>query len=307
MHSKAGTDESTNAEFRDCQVRDALTGPETCEISEIRFIRLLQGDRGTAVATFFDGPEKCICEREKSASLETDLTRARSQPSNLNPSDITSTVILHCQGIIERQMELVMRAMGIKIDRNDRVQLIGQLSIVEEIQRETELMKKKLLIKVDQSFFTSQLKLYLTREEFFVKCAEAGIHISQTPISQPVERFGKVVTPARQIHSRKTKERRGAPLPLVPARSPMMSVNEKFLKGKDNRLYLREMTGIADRSYREPNPVGTRSYYERSRTSMEVDGVDAILDFQPFVPADDPRVQTAKVRVETYDIDPAPG
>ena len=48
----------------------------------------------------------------------------------------------------------------------------------------------------------------------------------------------------------------------------------------------KKIAKLSDKQYREPPITGDRSYYDRSKISMEIEGVDAVLDFQPFVPAD---------------------
>lgn len=79
---------------------------------------------------------------------------------------------------------------------------------------------------------------------------------------------------------------------LVPARnSKLLGVNDKFLIGDDGKTYLKETTRVGDRNYKEPPITGTGSgrvsYYDRSKMSMEIDGVDAVVDFQPFVSVDE--------------------
>jgi hypothetical protein len=162
---------------------------------------------------------------------------------------------------------------------------------LEELQEETQACKTKLLLKVDQSLMVDMLRNYVTRDEFYAKTGDQVVlKLGPKPTKPPPRR---PVTPSRP-----------PPVNLVPARNPLMlGVNDRYLKGKDNKMYLRETTTISDRAYREPSLTGQpRSYYDRAKTELEIDGVAAVLDFQPFVPADEAR-PNPRVRVETYDFD----
>ena len=277
------------AEFEERHVRDIGTDSGICEAEESRTADIQVKGKRLRVGTYFDGPANCLVEREKPLDeimLSLSNQQGTARGSNMNEREIATNVLVHCQGIIERQMELVLGAMGIKIDRNDIVTLVGQLKVVEEIQREVESVKAKLQIKVDRSLMLDELKRYLTREEFFFKCREAGLNITDGTQVQTLPK----VTRAGSSSARRKKEKSKV-VPLMPARSPaMLGVNDKYLRGRDNKMYIRDLP--------------KKSYYERSKMTMEIDGVEAIMDFQPFVPADEASgsPQRERIRVETYDL-----
>lgn len=273
-------------DIRDIGTESGVSDPGDVKTAEIQ----VQGKRST-VGTLFDGPTNCLVERVKPMDellLSVSFQQGSSEPGpTVNEREIATRVLAHCQGIIERQMELVLGALGIKIERNDIITLIEQLKIVEELQRDIETVHNKMAIKVDRSLLLDELKRYLTREEFFCKCKEAGLNITDGP--QVTQTLPKV-TRARSASARR-KQKDKKVVSLVPARSPaMLGVNDKFLRGRDNKLYLRELPA--------------KSYYERSKMAMEIDGVEAVMDFQPFVPSDEAAgsPQRERIRVETYDL-----
>ena len=152
-------------------------------------------------------------------------------------------------------------------------------------------------MKVDYSALMQEIDKCLKREEFFEM-------MDTQPMSTPRSRkfasipkvkkqsSGNVGTITAVLNSaRRQKADVQKPTTLVPARnSKMLGVNEKYLIGDDGKTYLKESLRISDRTYREPPITGDRSsrvsYYDRSKVSMDVEGFDAVLDFQPFVPAD---------------------
>jgi hypothetical protein len=156
--------------------------------------------------------------------------------------------------------------------------LVNELRMVEELQRETAAVKLKLTTKVDNSEFQDALRHFVLREELYQRGAAGQV---KSDPRQPVR-------PQTSAARRPPPSTR--PSPLVPGRTPfMMGVNDKFLKGKDNKLYLRETATVGDPTFREPAVTGqAKSYYERSRTTIELDGIEAVFDFQPFVPATGP-------------------
>jgi hypothetical protein len=252
----------------------------------------------------FDGPQNCYASRTRElAELLDEISddEAPAKPESQDLSEVINTVLVRCQGVIERQMELLLGAVGIKIDRNDISMLVHQLQVVGEVQTECQNLKRKLMFKVDLSQLDDVVKTLMTREEFFQRMGPA------TPPRPPKHEVPKLAT-SRGTASAKKPPPGTKPVPLVSARTPlMMGVNEKFLKGKDNKLYLRETGQVGDRAYREPSITGQpRGYYERSKMSMELDGVEAVLDFQPFIPADEAETTPPpRVKVEPYDFDHA--
>jgi hypothetical protein len=292
----------SEADYIEVPVRDVATDVGVCDAGEERHQHLLRNGHRASAETFFDGPEKCLASRTAELGdlldkVSDDEAPPKAEIGDLN--EVIQKVFVHCQGFIERQMELVLGAIGIKIDRNDIVTLVHQLQLVRDVQTECQNLKRKLTLKVDLSEFNDVVKTLMTREEFFQRMGPA------TPVRQPMGDTPKLAT-CRSTSSAKKPQATTRPVPLVPARTPlMMGVNDKFLKGKDNKLYLRETGQVGDRAYREPSVTGQpRGYYERSRMAMELDGAEAVFDFQPFVPADEAQADpVSRVKVEPYDFD----
>jgi hypothetical protein len=285
-------------------VRDIATDSGVCDAGDERYQRLLRNGHRASAETFFDGPEKCTASRTRELGDLLDEVPDEEAPAKAEVGDLSEvirTVVLHCQGVIERQMEMVLGAIGIKIDRNDIMTLVHQLQVVGNVQTECQNLKRKLMLKVDVSEFNDVVKTLMTREEFFHRMGPAIA--PRRPKEEPPK-----VTNGRSTSSAKKPPASTKPVPLVPARTPlMMGVNDKFLKGRDNKLYLRETGQVGDSAYREPTITGQpRGYYERSRMAMELDGAEAVFEFQPFVPADSAQAApVSKVKVEAYDFDHA--
>jgi hypothetical protein len=68
----------------------------------------------------------------------------------------------------------------------------------------------------------------------------------------------------------------------------MLAFSEKFPINNDGITCFKDSSGISNRSYREPPITGERSarasYFDRSKGSMEIERLEAILDCQAFVP-----------------------
>ncbi|KAK8893509.1 hypothetical protein M9Y10_021931 [Tritrichomonas musculus] len=313
-------------DFIECEVRDVSIDSGQAEVSDTRYQQIKRYSKRYSVMSNFDGPDNVFCEREGDVSdILEGVIRGITEDSNnnsyigngidnedgtavnANVKGITSRVIEHCQGIIERQLGLIMNSFGVKIDKNEIVTLIRQLNIVEDLQKQIESLNVKMTLKIDQSLFYDELKKYMLKEEFFEKCGDLN---NSNQAASSLAGNGSSMLPkvtSRSVQKRAKTDQRNRPVPLVPARNPyMIGVNDKFLKGKDNKLYLRETTTIADKNYKEPPITGgmSKSYYERSKMSMEIEGIEAAVDFQPFVPADEVNANKKNVvpvvQVETY-------
>ncbi|OHT05035.1 hypothetical protein TRFO_06005 [Tritrichomonas foetus] len=288
-----------DTDFVECEVRDIATDSGYVEFEDERTAKIKRFAQRSTIATNFDGPDNAIAEAETGITDlldQIDTNGGEGFSGKVNTKEIVSHVLNRCQGIIERQLELLFNALGVKIDKNDIVTLVHQLSIVEALQREFEAIKIKLPLKVDQSVFYDELRRYMLKEEFYEKYGgEFG------PFSADRSNLPKVTS--RSIQKRAKTDQRNRPVPLVPARNPyMLGVNDKYMKGKDNKLYLRETTVVGDKSYKEPPVTGSnRSYFERSKMSMELDGIEAVVDFQPFVPVDEvKRSGSTIIQAEPY-------
>jgi hypothetical protein len=264
-------------------VRDIGVMGNSSEAGEIHMVDIKRGGIRNTVWTNFNGPDQCASETaEKGPEKRTRREKPRAPTSTVDEDRIAESVLEQCQPIIERQLDSVLQALGVRVERKDVVMLVNELRVLEEVQKDTKSLKLKLATKVDNSEFHDALRHFVLREELFPKAAGAQGKADAS------SRKGAYDIPPRPATSMPRKPPANLrPLPLVPARSPfMMGVNDKFLRGKDNKLYLRETGSVGDPAFREPSVTGQpRSYYERSKTSMELEGVEAVFDFQPFIPA----------------------
>lgn len=316
-------------DFIECEVRDIGLDPNNIEISDTRYQQVKRYSKRSSISSSFDGPDKVFCEREETKSdsigdIIDDIDNERNInydqndgnnneriSSNTDIKGITARCIAHCQEIIETQLGILMRSLGVKIDKNEITTLVNELKIVETLQKQIEGLNVKMTLKVDQSMFYEELKKYMLKEEFFEKCGD--LNNLNPNSSSSLAGNGTSILPkvsSRSVQKKSKNDQRNRPVPLVPARNPyMIGVNDKFLKGKDNKLYLRETSTIADKSYKEP-PItgGSKSYFERSKMAVEMEGIDAVVDFQPFVPADEAHTNKKNgvpvVQVEAYQFSP---
>ena len=275
--------QESEEEMIEFEVRDVGTDSGFVEFEDARTQKIKKFSKRMAVATNFDGPDKIFSEHDltiqeliDSCDMEDD---GSFQIKNNNINDIVKAVVNQSQAIIERQLGLLLKSLGVQIDKNDIKTLVNQLSIIEELQQEMEAIHFKLDLKVDRSLFLEALKKYMLKDEFYEN-SNSKTNYSLTPLP-------KVTNKSAQVQKRSKTAQHNRPVPLVPARNPyMLGVNDKFTKGKDNKLYLRDTGPATDKSYKEPPITGSpnRSYFERSKMSMEYDGIESILDFQPFVP-----------------------
>jgi hypothetical protein len=275
------------------EVRDVATDSGFAEGLEPYLSAIRRKFEHVTAWTLFDGPGRCESDRvpdvsELLAEAEGESAGPLTAAVHVDVNAITVSVLNRCQEVIERQLAQLLGAMGVKIDRNDIAVMVRQLRVLDELQQDSEALKAKMILKVDQSLMVDMLRNYITRDEFFAKTGDQTV-LKLGPKPKPVP-TRRPVTPSKPVVN------------LVPARNPLMlGVNDRFLKGKDNKLYLRETTTIGDRSFREPSLTGQpRSYYDRAKTALEIDGIEAVLDFQPFVPAEEAR-PNSRLRVETYD------
>lgn len=305
-----GQGDYVEEELRDIGTNDGIAEPE-----DIKFDRVKKFSKRQNIATNFDGPENCLCEGdinfdEMIMQMDEVVNASNGPPVEVNTQQIVTKVLIECQGFIDRQLSLLMSALGAQVDPTDVSTLVKQLKVLEELKMDMNSLKVKLPIKVDQSVMYDELKNYMTREEFFDKVGNSdGFDDMSMRSSLPKMHGATSRSPQKTIASgtssvsgkkSKTKERK-APIPLRPARSPIMTVNEKFMKGNDNKLYLRDIQTF-DKNYKEPSVTGSTSYYNRSKRSS-LEGIDAIVDFQPYIPVDEDTGGEMKIEIQQFDFD----
>jgi hypothetical protein len=283
------TDHPTGTKICEVNVRDIATESGFTEVSQERPLVYKRGQVVLkTIGTQFRSEQDCSVVEEP--DLERMIggviaMRAAKEPPVFDKKQMTLEVVNDVQQIIERQLTTILSAVGVHMDPNDIHVLVQELRLLEQIKNDMNALKVKMKLKVDSSLLAHELDKYLRREDFFTMMDEQHKR-AITPRTRPVR---PVPTPPSS--TRKPKPEVKAPTALVPARNPkMLAVNDKYLIGDDGKTYLKESTKVADRNYREPPITGDRSgsrvsYYDRSKMSMEIEGVDAVIDFQPFVPA----------------------
>ena len=293
------SDEARDHMYKQITVADVATVSGCADVSEPRTLVFNRGVPHRSIQTQFLGPDNC----EANADVGLDdlvsafLMKKGASGSNdaIASEEFKSDILKSCQDLIEEQLTPLFGSAGSPVDKEDIHVLIGELKDVSEFKTALESLRVKLNLKVDQSFLMQELDKCLKREEFF-EMMECPSTQTRTTSRKGLSGFPRVrKTPDRSISatatappsSRRQKPELQKPTAFVLGRnSKLLGVNDKYLIGDDGKTYLKESSRISDKQYREPPITGDRSYYDRSKISMEIEGVDAVLDFQPFVPAD---------------------
>ncbi|OHT10561.1 hypothetical protein TRFO_20048 [Tritrichomonas foetus] len=288
-------DPSIEAQYKDVMVADIATDSGYSDRSAERHLVFNRGYPHSGIATNFHGPDDCEAERETPFEILIDqLIASRKGGSgnmDIDTDELKENVLKDVQKHVEVQMTTLMKELGVNINQDDIHQLVNELRAVEEVKDDINGLKVKLQLKVDQSIIFQELEKYLKREEFFdmLEAQPTTSRTSRRPTSTLTKvRVKQNLPPAT---SRRQKPEVKSPAMLVPSRnSKLLGVNDKYLIGDDGKTYLKESSRVSDKSYKEPPITGTGSgrvsYYDRSKMTMEIDGVDAVIDFQPFVPVD---------------------
>jgi predicted glycoside hydrolase/deacetylase ChbG (UPF0249 family) len=284
-------DRRTGVVTRNVEVRDVATDSGYSESSDTRPLTFTRGERARiSISTLFKGPTVCECAQEPdlAETLEAAVVKGRAASAAVDVPAITHDVLQACQPMIEKQLASLAGAFGVQFDSGDIHTLVDQLGAIEAMKSDMAALKLKMKLKVDNSLLAHELQKYVKREQFF-EMMEQGGGVKKTVARLPkVRSFKQEATSPAPV---RPKPEVKTPVSLVPARNPkMLSVNDKYLIGDDGKTYLKESSRIADRDYREPPITGDRSgrvsYYDRSKMSMEIEGIEAVIDFQPFVPVE---------------------
>lgn len=292
------SDEIRDPKFKEVTVTDIGTVNGFVETSEPRSLVFNRGVSHRSVQAQFQGPDNCEADNDVELDELVSAYLVKQRTGNAQgmilSDEFKSDIVKSCTDAIEEQLAPLFGASGAPVDKEDIHVLIGELKEVSEFKTALEALKVKLNLKVDQSFLMQELEKCLKREEFFemMECPATGTRTgsrrgfnSALRVRKTNDRSNTATPPTS---GRRQKPEVQKPVTLVPARnSKLLSVNEKYLIGDDGKTYLKESSRISDRQYREPPITGDRShasYYDRSKISMEIEGVDAVLDFQPFVP-----------------------
>jgi hypothetical protein len=179
---------------------------------------------------------------------------------------------------------------GVKFERHEAKQLMDQLAQLDTIRNDVKNLKIKMGMKADRARVENDMRVRITREEFFSYLASlfpeneavrrmAAGHVQKTPLpplpearaeseaghTKPQGEAATVVAPSKG---------KGRMLTLRPARnSNMIPLNQKFLRGADGRYYLRDM-GVTASAQGGPNLFGTDN-------TDDVE-VAAAMDFQRY-------------------------
>ena len=289
-------DPTFEAQYKDVIVYDVATDSGYSERGNERHLVFNRALQHSAIATNFHSPNDCDAERETPFEILIDnLIASRKVGISGDGSDnqiMKDEVILEVEKNVEQKFASVMKQLGMNINQDDIHNLISVLNDVDSFKNEIEGLKVKLQLKVDTSIIFQELEKYLKRDEFFEMLDSAYPSIKP---KRPMSALPKVRIKQGNTQpstSRKQKPELKSPQMLVPSRnSKLLGVNDKFLIGDDGKTYLKETSRVGDKTYKEPPITGAGSgrvsYYDRSKMTMEIDGVDAVIDFQPFVPVDE--------------------
>jgi hypothetical protein len=289
---KQNTDE-TSDQMINADVCDVATDSGYSERYEVRELIYNRSVHRLSIATQFGADSSCEATREVDFQqvLDETLTKSRkfTEQPEVDMGEVTASIIHTCQTFIEKQISALAGVMDFKLDPKDLHTLITQLKVVEEIKAELNTLKLKMKFKADSSLIPHELERYVKREEFFemMECQ------STTPKSKRAMTALPAVRPLKpeKTPPTSTRPKRAEPRPvtgLVLGRnSKMTGVNDRYAVGQDHKMYLRETPTPTESASGEgtANVSGRASYYDRSKMSMEVEGVEAAVDHQPFVPA----------------------
>lgn len=290
---------ANDAAYGDFVVRDISTDSGYSETFETYHQTLHRGVVHSSIAVQFDPPGKIDAVRELPIPevIESVLSSRTGRFGGGGTSDEDEDSLYHrtlaaCEDFIEKNIMSIVESLNMNLSKDDVSTLVKQLRILQNLQQEVESVKIKMQLKADQSIVMSALEQYMKREEFY-EMMEANYGMTsrnRTIKLQPkIKSRGQAQT--QLASARKPKPQLASPAHLVLAKnSKMLGINEKYLVGDDGKTYLKETSRIADKKYNEPAITGGRSkssYFEKSKKNLELDGIDAVIDFQPFVPADE--------------------
>ena len=276
-------DETSPDAFVQAEVRDIGCDSGVTEVGEVTTTLLLRKCKHRTIGTNFDGPGNAECEvqpdQTELMSKVDDLLQDGTGATDSDVSALARRVLIESQTLIENQLGDILNKVGNSMNKGDIIKIIEGLKGMDEMKNDISTLKVKITQKMDRATALQEMDQYVKREEFFA-FIETGNYrpraftaLKQEPVvrSRAVK---TVMTPRRKADIK-------GPLPLVPARnSKMLGVNDKFAIGDDGKTYFRELS--------ETQPTTTRSlkpsYYERSKAAMEQQGIETVLDFQPFVP-----------------------
>lgn len=300
LASSVGDDDAEGSlspeNYERVELRDIGCDSGVTEQSEPKFGLILKKYKKRTIATNFDGPQNCTSAAEKGKDelievMEENIKNAGST-SQIDTAALTAKVLADVEEEITNKLTDALTGIGSNLQRSDIKTILDGLRDVQEVKKDLSKVKLGLSMKIDKSIAKQEFDSYVRRDEFFAYMETGNLrpHAYNTQTKEPPVRStsrsaasNKVVTPRK-----KTAEIKG-PLPLVPARNPkMLGVNDKYAIGDDGKMYFKELpeqnsttlTGLSTRSTKS-------SYYERSKSMMESqEGIETVLDFQPFVPAE---------------------
>jgi phage shock protein A len=279
----------------EAEVCDMATDSGYSERFETRHAVFDRGVTRMNIGTQFGGESACEATREVDFQqlIDHSISRAHTgsiaEQPQMDVSEITSRVIQTCQPFIEKQIASLAGMLGFKVDETDLHNLVGQSRVLEEIKADVSALKSRSTVRSDSSFMPLELDQYVRRDEFFDMVES---HVS----AQQSKRLMTAVPKMRPVKPEKTTpkttrpkrpEHRAATGLVLGRNSRLMGVNERYLTGDDGKMYIKEGPTSVEAGFVEPSITGAGrpSYFDRSTTAMDIDGVDAVIDFQPFVPA----------------------
>jgi len=265
--------------FIECEVRDIAVDSGYSEYSSKRIAQIKRVCEHRTIGSNFLGPNDCIFEQEDSMNDlvdKLDSKKPSSDMSKMSVDTIVSRAVLMVQDVIEDQMGSILNSLGSSLDKKDVSTLLKQLKTVDQMKVDMDTLKIKLSMKIDQAIAQQEFDNMVTKEEFYSYLESVGWKPKQI---KPETTIPRVKTASRALATPRKKIEPKAAIPLVPSRSPkMLGVNDKYAIGDDGKSYLKELPS------EDISNTSKISYHERSKLTMEVDGIDTVIDFQPFVP-----------------------
>ena len=144
----------------------------------------------------------------------------------------------------------------VRLERHEAKHLVDQLSLLETIKEELKNMGIKIGLKMDRGRAESELKLRITREEFFnymlamfpdneiIKKMMSQDRDSKLPplANRSQSEMASVKAVAQsQDHPSRQRQQKGRYTVRPGRNSNMMALNQKFCRGDDGKYYLRDI------------------------------------------------------------------
>lgn len=288
---------STTKDYDITEVRDVGCDSGFVNTTEKRKVSLLRNCKHISLGTQITGDSASNEDSNVDNDME-DVSQnikhgmeysKKGSTEQVDYNRITSKVVDDVQKIVENQLNVIFDQFGGGLDKKDIVAILKELKVLQTLKVDVDTLKTKIALKLDTSVALQEFESFVRRDELFKnETLTKSRRFNSGRLDDPPTPRSRTVRTVMAPIKKELAPAKG-PLPLVPARnSRLLACNERYAPGDDGKLYIREITPISlTAGTSNKNAPGSRiSYYDRSKMTMEVDGVEAVLDFQPYTEKD---------------------